>query len=108
MSTQYAFIQSTLCRDTGGYRRVTWGQLCFWGAPLYGVVYRGAREGSINGGRGACGDLPIRAALQRGVGVCRDPPPRRMESAVLGNRCGWGASERHRLHWGAADRWGEV
>ncbi|KAF1515114.1 Eukaryotic translation initiation factor 4 gamma 1, partial [Eudyptes sclateri] len=35
-------------------------------APLYGVVYRGAREGSVYGGRGVYGCIPVRAALQRG------------------------------------------
>ncbi|NXJ41235.1 IF4G1 factor, partial [Ciconia maguari] len=54
--------------DTGGYRRVTWGQMCFWGTPLYGVVYRGAREGRVYGGRGVYGGVPIRAARQRAVG----------------------------------------
>ncbi|NXU32552.1 IF4G1 factor, partial [Thalassarche chlororhynchos] len=34
--------------------------------PLYGVVYRGAREGSVYGDRGVYGGVPVRAALQRG------------------------------------------
>ncbi|NXE76179.1 IF4G1 factor, partial [Cochlearius cochlearius] len=35
-------------------------------APLYGVVYRGAREGNVYGGGGVFGGVPVRAALQRG------------------------------------------
>ena len=96
MGTQDVFIQSTV---QGGYRRETWGQMCFWGAPLYGVVYRGAREGSIYGGRGMYGGVPIRTALQRSVGVCWDPL-RRMGSAALGRSCGWGVSQRHRVNLG--------
>ncbi|NXL02531.1 IF4G1 factor, partial [Mesembrinibis cayennensis] len=36
--------------------------------PLYGVACRGAREGSVYGGRGVYGGVPVRAALQRGRG----------------------------------------
>lgn len=57
----------------GGYRRTIWGQMCFWRAPLYGVLYRGAREGSVYGGTGLYGDVPLRAALQRDVGVAGMP-----------------------------------